>query len=289
MTRRRTLFLRFAMVSAVGLSLLGAAIFVFDLSYDVSALRPHTRPVHAMLEKVMHHAVDVRSRGIEAPPSLSAERGAACYRDTCAQCHGGPGVAPGPIGMGMQPLPGPLVDAARRWELRHVYWITRNGIKMTGMPAWEYRLADDDLWAVSGFVQQLAQLSPADYAKQMESAQDIRCLESTRCVGAACVATQTVAVDDDDWINRAQIALGQYACTACHVIPGTVGPETHVGPPLAGLGARQLLGGRLPNTPQNLARWIRDPKAIDPATAMPDLSVSEEHATLMARYLATLR
>ena len=43
-------------------------------------------------------------------------RGALCYRDKCQVCHGGPGVAQGDIGRGMQPLPGPLVDAGRRFS-----------------------------------------------------------------------------------------------------------------------------------------------------------------------------
>ena len=45
-------------------------------------------------------------------------RGAACYRAHCVQCHGGPGVAPGPDGMSMQPLPGPLLDAEAKVAYR---------------------------------------------------------------------------------------------------------------------------------------------------------------------------
>jgi len=35
-------------------------------------------------------------------------------------------------------------------------------------------------------------------------------------------------------------------------------------------------------------RWLRDPKSIDPWTAMPDLGVSDRAARDMAAYLATL-
>jgi cytochrome c1 len=51
------------------------------------------------------------------------------------------------------------------------------------------------------------------------------------------------------------------------------------------LGRRQVLVGRLPLTADNLVRWIRDPKGVDPGTAMPDMGVSEAHARLMAEYL----
>jgi mono/diheme cytochrome c family protein len=63
----------------------------------------------------------------------------------------------------MQPVPGPLVDASRHWKPHELYWITRHGIKMSGMPAWEFHLSEDDMWATVAFVMQLPTLSAADY------------------------------------------------------------------------------------------------------------------------------
>jgi cytochrome c len=88
---------------------------------------------------------------------------------------------------------------------------------------------------------------------------------------------------------RGMLALHQHACTACHVIPGLSGARVHVGPPLAGLARRQLIAGSLPNTPEQLVRWIRDPHGVDAESAMPVLGVSESSARDMAAYLATLR
>lgn len=77
----------------------------------------------------------------------------------------------------------------------------------------------------------------------------------------------------------------QYACTACHGIPGVAGPDVHVGPSLNDFARRSLIAGRLPNTEDDLVRWIRFPRQVDPETAMPDSGVTEAHATVMARYL----
>jgi cytochrome c1 len=88
--------------------------------------------------------------------------------------------------------------------------------------------------------------------------------------------------------EQARVALRQYACVACHRIPGVTGSATHVGPPLHGLARRELIAGRLPNTRDNLVRWIRAPQAVKPGSAMPDLGVTEEHARVMAAYLAGL-
>ena len=83
--------------------------------------------------------------------------------------------------------------------------------------------------------------------------------------------------------------MQQYACTACHVVPGVVGSDVHVGPTLAGVASRKYLAGILPNTPENMILWIRDPRAVSTLTVMPDLDVSEEHARDMVAYLFTLK
>lgn len=78
-------------------------------------------------------------------------------------------------------------------------------------------------------------------------------------------------------------------CAACHVIPGVRGPNSHVGPPLSGIGGRGYVAGVLPNTPDNLVRWLRNPPAIAPRTAMPELGLDQAQARHIAAYLVSLR
>jgi cytochrome c1 len=73
------------------------------------------------------------------------------------------------------------------------------------------------------------------------------------------------------------------------VIPGATGPRARVGPPLAGIASRKILAGVLPNTPENMVRWLRGPQSVDPPTAMPDLGVTERDARDITAYLATLK
>lgn len=89
--------------------------------------------------------------------------------------------------------------------------------------------------------------------------------------------------------EKGRTALTQYACQACHTIPGITGSEVFVGPPLDGIASRPMIAGRLVNNQDNLIDWIRNPQAVDPQTAMPDMGVSEQHARDMAAYLATLK
>jgi mono/diheme cytochrome c family protein len=83
--------------------------------------------------------------------------------------------------------------------------------------------------------------------------------------------------------------IASYHCGACHTIPGIRGADGLVGPPLLLFGRRTYIAGELPNTPANLIRWIEDPPAIEPRTAMPALGLSEPQARDVAAYLYTLR
>ncbi len=284
----------FALLLAALAGMAAAVLIVWRGLYDVSATSAHTQAIYGLLELVMHRSVKSRAANIKVP-ELSREplmlRGAACFRDWCVQCHGAPGVAPGPIGMSLQPLPGSLVDAARRWHPREMYWITRYGIKMSGMPAWEFRLSDEDIWAVTAFLAKLPTLSPRQYdamTAMPAAAPSCRTRQGV-CANPPCKPGQIGeaggARDAVSGPAQAPLLFRQYACTACHTIPGVAGSELHVGPPLRNMARRTLIAGKLTNTEEALIRWIRFPKQIDPDSAMPDSGVTQAHAKAMARYL----
>jgi cytochrome c1 len=67
------------------------------------------------------------------------------------------------------------------------------------------------------------------------------------------------------------------------------GANALVGPPLQGLAERAYIAGVLPNTPDNLVRWIMDPQGVNPRTVMPNLGVAAADARAIASYLYTLR
>lgn len=260
-----------------------AAALVVGLGlYDIAANVPHTQPVHTLLETTMHRSVKRRAAAIDVPPLAGPARvlrGAACFRDHCMQCHGAPGRAQSPIGRSMQPLPGPLVDAPLRWNAAELYWITRNGIRMSGMPAWQHRLDEAELWAVVAFLQRLPGLSAAEFTALAGSA-DASCPAPRRDGLPPGFVAST---------ERGRIALTQYACSSCHRIPGVTGSDVHVGPPLAGLARRQTIAGRLPNTPESMRRWIADPRHADAQTTMPALEPRETDLHDMVAYLSTLQ
>lgn len=88
---------------------------------------------------------------------------------------------------------------------------------------------------------------------------------------------------------RGEALLAQYQCGSCHHIPDVPGARGGVGPPLDAFGARSYIAGQLPNRADTLARWIADPAALVPGTAMPDMGASERDASDMAAYLLSLQ
>jgi cytochrome c len=79
--------------------------------------------------------------------------------------------------------------------------------------------------------------------------------------------------------------ISAFGCGSCHAIDGIAGADARVGPPLTNLARRRVIAGKLPNTPQDLARWIARPQQVDPGDVMPDLGLSEQQASDIALYL----
>jgi|SRR5919205_423877 cytochrome c1 len=88
---------------------------------------------------------------------------------------------------------------------------------------------------------------------------------------------------------RGRAAIERYGCGTCHTIPGIRGADALVGPPLTQVASRAYVGGVLTNSPENMIRWIRDPRAVDSLTAMPTLGVSDQEARDIVSYLYTLK
>ena len=89
--------------------------------------------------------------------------------------------------------------------------------------------------------------------------------------------------------HRGAAAISRYGCGTCHTIAGISGATGLAGPPLTGIASRIYIAGVLQNTPPNMMRWIRNPKAVDEKTVMPNLGVSPEDAADISAYLYTLK
>ena len=89
--------------------------------------------------------------------------------------------------------------------------------------------------------------------------------------------------------DRGAKLIRSYGCGGCHEVPGVDGAEGVVGPSLQEFSRRVYVAGMVRNTPDNLMDWLKNPQAIVPGNAMPNLGVSERDARDMAAYLYTLQ
>ena len=82
--------------------------------------------------------------------------------------------------------------------------------------------------------------------------------------------------------------FNQQRCGDCH----TVSPadmRALSGPPLTHIASRRLLGGEIPNTRENLTRWILTPQSIKPGNKMMNTRLAPAEVTSLSAYLESLR
>ena len=232
-----------------------------------------------MRQSVRHHAAQITLPPLSDP--ALATRGRRIYDEHCRRCHGAPGVAPEPFALGLTPTPLNLANMAREWQIKDLFWVVKNGIKMSAMPAWEFRLSEEELWAVVAYLQVLPSESPAQYFDAISAHRNQPAASDHPPVHDEHAAAVNA--------ERGKRAFLQYGCATCHDIPGVVGADAPVGPPLANMGQRGAIAGLLANNPENMVRWIREPQRLHPGSAMPDLGVKEPDARDMAAYLYSLQ
>jgi len=148
--------------------------FIYSGFYNVSALRSDPGPVYWVLQKTRERSVFYHSSGIRIPDgfsSLETKEGFRHYQEMCTGCHGAPGIKPSEISIGLNPSPPDLKEAAEELQTPVLFWIVKNGIKMTGMPAFAPTHGDDSIWGIVAFLNRLPNISEEEYGtmKRMEN------------------------------------------------------------------------------------------------------------------------
>jgi cytochrome c oxidase subunit II len=89
--------------------------------------------------------------------------------------------------------------------------------------------------------------------------------------------------------RRGQALFMNARCAGCHAIRGT-DAQGRIAPDLTHVATRVTLGaGTVPNTPEHLAAWVRNPQSSKPGNQMPPSPLTDDdHASLVA-YLSALR
>jgi mono/diheme cytochrome c family protein len=152
-----------------------ASIFIWSGVYNVAADEPHWKITHEVLEIARDRSIVRHSNSINAPllddPKLS-QAGFDHYHNMCRLCHGAPGYARSDFAKGLYPIPPDLSSEhlQHEWKDAQLFWITKHGLKMTGMPAIGETHDDEDIWGIIAFVRGLPRVSPDAYTELMSAA-----------------------------------------------------------------------------------------------------------------------
>ncbi|HEX5483614.1 MAG TPA: c-type cytochrome [Terriglobia bacterium] len=185
----------------------------------------------------------------------SIERGRRVYQQSCALCHGPDGRSATQLGRDMYP---PAMDLnsphVQHWSDGDLFWIVKNGIRLTGMPAWDGSISDDDTWKLARFIHALPQMKMASNASPQPHP----------------------TAKKADLIRYGQILYRQEGCFTCHRLDGE---GTKVGPDLTDERKR----GR---TDQWLIGHFKNPTAYSPGSIMPSFkNLQDEQLQALVAFL----
>ena len=154
-----------ALAIAAGIA---AVVFFFGGFYNIGATQQDSDVVawalvHVRQASIAHIATDAPPGSLDDPATIRAGAHAFATRG-CVTCHGGPGVPWAKFSEGLNPGPPDLKDVVGALEPRELFWVIKNGIRMTGMPSFgAIGVPDGEIWSIAAFLKKLPGVSDADF------------------------------------------------------------------------------------------------------------------------------
>ena len=161
----------------IAVLVIAASLYLVLGRYDVSATKPHPEIVNMVFHGIAERSIKRNSASLTVPYNVNDKdmylKGFKEYEHMCVQCHGAPGVEVSPTGKGLFPPP-PKFPEEKLYEysLKDIFWVTKNGVQMTGMPAYGPTHEDETIWAVAIFLDRSRNMSEAEYKKLRDKYSD---------------------------------------------------------------------------------------------------------------------
>ncbi len=157
-------------------ALIVAAYVMGTGAYNMAAIEKHWPVTEKLIEWMRINSITARAKDLEVPAAHtdnadSLSVGATHYDAMCTGCHLSPGQSPTELAQGLYPQAPvfherePLNNADDlREQAKAYFWVIKNGIKMTAMPAWGLTHDDETIWSMALFAQKLGGMSATQYA-----------------------------------------------------------------------------------------------------------------------------
>jgi len=150
----------------IAIAVLAGLTVVYTGLFNVATTWDDPGLVRWALETTRETSIERHAAGVTAPPLddlKKVENGFRSYREMCAICHTPPGAKDSPVAKGLNPQPPKLEKEVDEISPSELFWVIKNGIRMTGMPGWGVTHEDDELWDIVAFVKTMPKMSKADY------------------------------------------------------------------------------------------------------------------------------
>jgi mono/diheme cytochrome c family protein len=173
-----------------------AAVFVFLLlvggvvafQFNLSAIQEPGRVETFLATKGKRWLIRRASQKEIPPPPAdrqsSIEEGDKLFGTECAACHGLDGHKLTDAGRWMYPRAADLISpAVQQYSDRELFWIVKNGIRLSGMPAFGRVESDEHIWNLVHYVKTLQRSPEAIQHKQIQDGRIAEC-KPTRFIQA---------------------------------------------------------------------------------------------------------
>jgi mono/diheme cytochrome c family protein len=139
-------------VAAAVIAAAGALVVIFSGVYNVAADSGHYPAVAWVLGTMKNVSIHRHAKNLDLPADGNLAQGAHEYDEMCVVCHGGPGKEPSAIGKGLLPSPPQMTTAANEFSPQEIFWVTKNGVKFSGMPAFGATHDDPTIRSITTYI-----------------------------------------------------------------------------------------------------------------------------------------
>ena len=138
------------------LVVVGGAYLVLDLGWFPIGADNSPGTIERRLARTARHAYMAKYvpkiENTVQPTAANLIEGARAYERNCAICHGGAARSTSVLRTKFSPPVPQLVTRVPHDADAELFWVTKHGIRMTGMPAWDGVLSDDQIWKIVTFL-----------------------------------------------------------------------------------------------------------------------------------------
>ena len=153
--------------STFAVLIIGFLLFISSGAYNISAVSPHNGLTRWIIHTLKDNSIEKRDADIQVPnlnDTTLIRIGFEHYNEMCVDCHGAQGIEQSEWAKGMYPDPPRFYRHASRMDPKETFWTIKNGIKMTGMPAFGPTHSDQKIWAMTAFIKEkLQNMTPDEY------------------------------------------------------------------------------------------------------------------------------